>query len=128
MAKAQHQTLRRKLKQGDTVMVISGGNKNKRPNIGKTGKILRFTGPQKDRAIVEGLNMITSYQKPKGPDKPGGKIVRESGIHVSNLMLYVEKLKRPVRVKAKVLADGSKVRGYKDPVSGDFVQLLDEAK
>jgi large subunit ribosomal protein L24 len=109
------------LKTGDVVMVIAGGNSEKRPNKGKTGKILRFTAP--DRAIVEGLNMVTKHQRATGPEKPAGKFTREAPIHVSNLMLYVEKLKKPVKIRQNILTDGRKVRGYKDPESKKFVQL-----
>ena len=109
------------LKRGDLVMVISGGNEKKRPNKGKTGKIRRFVGD--DRVVVEGLNFVTRHQRQAGPNKPAGKIPRESPIHVSNVMFYAEKLKRPVRIKHKVLADGRKVRGYNDPKTREFVQI-----
>jgi large subunit ribosomal protein L24 len=109
------------LRKGDLVMVIAGGNAKTRPNKGKTGKILRFVGDE--RVVVEGLNFVTRHQKPLGPNKPGGKIPREAPIHVSNVMFYAEKIKRPVRLKHKALADGRKVRGYVDPASKEFVQV-----
>lgn len=109
------------LRKGDVVVVIAGGNSKKRPNIGKTGKILRFVGDE--RVIVEGLNFVTRHQRQQGPNKPGGKVQKEASIHVSNVMFYVEKLKKPVRIKHKQLADGRKVRGYTDPKSKEFVQL-----
>jgi large subunit ribosomal protein L24 len=102
-------------------MVIAGGNGSTRPNKGKTGKILRFVGA--DRAVVEGLNFVSRHQRQTGPNKPSGKIPKESPIHVSNLMFYVEKLKRPVRLKYRTLADGKKVRGYVDPKNKEFVQI-----
>lgn len=111
------------LKVGDLVMVISGGNKNKRPNRGKVGKLLRFAGKNKDRVIVEGLNVVSRHQKAKGPERPAGKINKEASIHVSNVMYYVEKLKRPVRIKHNLLADGKRVRGYVAPDSKEFVQI-----
>lgn len=109
------------LKKGDTVMVVAGGNKQTRPNKGKVGKILRFVG--EDRVIVEGVNLITRHQRAKGPDKPAGKIQREGTIHLSNVMFYAEKAQRPVRLKHKLLEDGSRVRGYLDPKSKEFVQV-----
>jgi large subunit ribosomal protein L24 len=109
------------LRKGDLVMVIAGGNSQKRPNKGKTGKILSFVGPE--RAIVEGVNFVTRHQRQTGPNKPAGKIVKEASIHVSNLMYYVEKLKRPVRLKHKTLDDGKKVRGYFDAKKKEFVQI-----
>ena len=111
------------LRKGDTVMVISGGNKKTRPLKGKTGKILRFVG--RDRAIIEGLNLVTRHQKAKGPGKNAARVQKEAPLAVSRLMFYVEKIKRPVRLKHATLADGARVRGYKDPVSGEFIQIPD---
>ncbi len=104
-------------------MVIAGGHKTKRPNKGKIGKILGFTGKNNDRVIVEGLNLVKRHQKQTTPNKPHGIIQKEAGIHISNVMFYVEKLKRPVRVKHTILADGKKVRGYISPESKEFVQI-----
>ncbi|MCB0310040.1 MAG: 50S ribosomal protein L24 [Bdellovibrionales bacterium] len=116
------------LRQGDIVMAVAGGSRGKRQLKGQTGKILRFLGGDRSRAIVEGLNIMTRHQRQTQPGKPTGKIQREAPIHVSNLMYYVEKLKQPVRIKHTVLADGKKVRGYQDPKSNEFVQIVDEAK
>ncbi len=111
------------LKTGDTVMIIAGGNKLKRENKGKVGKIKAFAGKKKDRAIIEGLNYHSKHRKQLSTDKPAGKIPVEGSIHISNLMLYVDKIKKPVRVKFKFLDDGKKVRGYLDPESKSFVQV-----
>jgi len=111
------------LRRGDLVMVISGGHKVKRPIKGQTGKIRAITGDLRDRVIVEGLNLFVKHQKATGPDKPAGKIQKEKSMHISNVMYYVETLKRPVRLSYSKLADGKKVRGYKDPKSKKFVQL-----
>lgn len=91
------------VKKGDTVVVISGKDK------GKKGKILAAM-PKKDRVIVEGVNMLTKHQKPKGQMQPGGIIQQEGPIHVSNVMLYCNKDKTGVRVGYKVLENGDKVR------------------
>lgn len=111
------------LKKGDTVMVIAGGHKTKRPNKGKIGKILGFTGKDNERVLVEGLNLVKRHQKQTTPNKPYGIIQKEAGIHISNVMFYAEKLKKPVRIKHSVLADGKKVRGYINPESKEFVQV-----
>ncbi|RMG42779.1 MAG: 50S ribosomal protein L24 [Candidatus Dadabacteria bacterium] len=113
------------LKKGDPVMVIAGGNKHKRPLKGQVGKIVRFAGKKRDRVIIEGLNLVTKNRRQTAPDKPSGQVQQEAGIHISNVMYYVEKIKKPVRIKHQLLADGKKVRGYKDPESGEFVQLAD---
>lgn len=111
------------LKKGDMVMVIAGGNKSKRPNKGKVGKILRFVGKKRDRVVVEGVNVMIRHQRATGPNKPSGKISKEMSIHISNVMFYVEKAKKPVRLKSNRLADGTKVRGYTDPKTKEFVQI-----
>ncbi len=111
-----------KLRRGDTVMVISGGNKKVRPIKGQTGKITRLIDDGQ-RAIVEGLNRMTRHQKAKGPDKPAGKVSIEAPINIARLMYYAEKIKRPVRLSVSFLTDGTKVRGYKDPKSKEFVQI-----
>ena len=119
---ARSEEINTDLRKGDLVMVIAGGNKKKRPNKGKVGKILRFAGP--DRVVVEGVNLVTRHQRAQGPNKPAAKIQKEAGIHISNVMFYVEKLKRPVRVKHKILADGKKVRGYLNPESEKFEEIV----
>ena len=111
------------LKKGDLVMIITGGNEHKRPLQGKTGRIRMFVGKNRDRVVVEGLNVFTRHQKQTSPDKPAGKVEKEGAVHISNVMYYVEKLNRPVRLKHKRLEDGTKVRGYVDPESKEFVQV-----
>lgn len=112
---------RKGIRCGDQVMVIAGGSGDKRANKGKVGKVLRFVGS--DRVVVEGLNFIAKHVRPSQPGKPSGKIVTEGSIHLSNVMLYVDALGRPVRVKFSVRADGTKVRGYIHPETKQFVQI-----
>lgn len=114
-----------RLRRGDVVMVIAGGNKKSRPIKGKVGKILRFVGRGRQRVVVEGLNMITRHHRARGPQKPAARIQKEAPLHISRVMYYVEKLKRPVRLMRGVLADGTLVRGYRDRESGKFVQIAD---
>ncbi len=111
------------LRKGDLVMVISGGNKNKRPIKGQVAKIKAFVGDKKQRVILEGINLIVKHKRATTPGEAGGKIQVESSIHISNVMFYVEKIKRPVRLVSNTLADGTRVRGYKDPESKAFVQI-----
>ena len=112
-----------RLKVGDVVMVVAGGNKKKRPLKGKTGKILRFAGSAKDCVIIEGLNHSTHHERARSATEKGGKIQKEAPIHVSNVMYYVEKLKAPVKLTRQTLKDGKKVRGYIDPKSKEFTQI-----
>ncbi len=120
---AKVETVATALKKGDTVMVIAGGNKQKRALKGQVAKIKAIVGDKGDRVILEGLNLYTRHKKATAPGEEGGKVQVEKSVHISNVMYYVEKLKRPVRLCKSTLADGKRVRGYKDPSSKKFVQL-----
>jgi large subunit ribosomal protein L24 len=71
-----------KLKKGDTVRVISGEAR------GQEGKII-FIDTKKQRAVVEGVNMISKHTKPNAKSPNGGIVKQEGSIHISNLM-FVE--------------------------------------
>ncbi|MBQ5486227.1 MAG: 50S ribosomal protein L24 [Bacteroidales bacterium] len=90
------------IKKGDTVYVNAGNDK------GKTGKVLSVI-PDKDRAIVEGINMVSKHTKPNANQPQGGIIKREAGIHVSNLQLIDPASQKPTRIGRKFV-DGKKVR------------------
>ncbi len=111
------------LKKGDSVIVISGGNKNKRVLKGQVAKIRAIVGENNDRVVLEGLNLYTKNTKALAPGQEGGKIQVERPVHISNVMYYVEKLKKPVRLVKSLSADGKRVRGYKDPSTKKFVQI-----
>ena len=90
------------IKKGDTVYVNAGNDK------GKTGKVLSVD-PSKDRAIIEGINMVSKHTKPNAQNPQGGIIKQEAGIHVSNLQLIDPQSGKPTRVGHKVV-DGKKIR------------------
>lgn len=69
-----------RIKKGDTVMVISGEDK------GKKGQVLEVI-VKTNRAIVEGLNMVSKATKPSAQNTEGGIVRKEAPIHISNLML-----------------------------------------
>ena len=69
-----------KLKKNDTVKVIAGQDK------GKEGKILELF-PAKNKALVEGINMVSKHTKPNAQHPQGGIVQQEAPIHLSNLML-----------------------------------------
>lgn len=96
---------RRKIhvRKGDTIEVISGKYKDKR------GKVLS-TFPKEGKVLVEGINMVTMHQKPRGMNQPGGIIHRESPIYASKVMLVCNRCHKRTRVGKKVLDDGTKVR------------------
>ena len=72
-----------KIKSGDTVKVIAGENK------GKEGKIIEIIRA-KNRAIVEGVNMVSKHNKPSAQNPQGGIVKKEASLHISNLMLVVK--------------------------------------
>jgi len=73
-----------KIKSGDTVQVISGDHK------GSEGKVLRVLR-DKNKAIVEGVNMVKRHNKPSAENPQGGIVEKEAPIHVSNLSLLTSK-------------------------------------
>jgi large subunit ribosomal protein L24 len=93
------------VKKNDMVVVITGKDK------GKIGKILQVF-PRKGRAVVEGVNIVKRHTKPT-PYSSGGIVEKPAPIHVSNLMLYCPKCKKGVKVRRKILEDGTKVRACK---------------
>ena len=90
------------IKKGDTVYVNAGNDK------GKTGRVLEVI-PAKNRAIVEGVNMVSKSTKPNAKHHQGGIIKQEASIHVSNLQLIDPKSGKPTRVAMKIEGD-KKVR------------------
>ena len=90
------------VKKGDTVMVVAGKDKN------KSGKILNIL-PKKDGVLVEGLNVVKRHTRARG-NEPGGILEKEAPIHISNVMLYCGKCRKPVRTRINVLEDGKKAR------------------
>ena len=91
------------IKKGDTVYVNSGEDK------GKTGKVLKVL-VEKNRAIVEGVNMVSKSTKPSAKNPHGGIVKQEASIHVSNLSLIDPKSGKPTRIGRKINESGVKVR------------------
>ena len=96
------QTTKFHVKSGDTVSVITGKDRN------KTGKVLKID-TRKNGAIVEGLNVVKRHTRARN-NQPGSLVEKEALIQISNIMLYCEKCKKPVRAKSSLLEDGKKVR------------------
>ena len=91
------------IKKGDTVYVNAGNYK------GETGKVLSVD-PSKDRAIVEGVNIVKKHTKPNAKNPQGGIVSQEAPIHVSNLQLIDPKSGKPARVGYRM--DGDKKVRY----------------
>ncbi len=92
------------VKKEDQVVVLGGKDR------GKKGRVLRVL-PTRNRAIVEGVNMIRKHTRPN-PQKniQGGILEREGSIHLSNLKVVCRECGEPSRVGFSRLADGKKVR------------------
>lgn len=92
-----------RIKKGDTVLVLSGKDKDKK------GRVLKVI-PKEQRVIVEGVNIVKKHQKPSRKYPQGGIIEKENPIHISKVMLMCPKCDKPTRIGAKILEDGRKVR------------------
>ena len=91
------------IKKGDTVYVLSGEDK------GQQGRVLSVQA-SKERAIVEGINIVSKSTKPTAKHPQGGIIKMEAPIHISNLALIDPKSGKPTRVGIRVNENGEKVR------------------
>jgi len=91
------------IKKGDTVFVNTGEDK------GKTGRVLEVQ-VEKQRAIVEGVNMVSKSTKPNATNPQGGIVKKEAAIHISNLNPVDPKSGKPTRIGRKVNAEGKLVR------------------
>ena len=91
------------IKKGDTVIVNAGDNK------GQTGKVLRVL-VEKERAIVEGVNLVSKHTKPNAKNPQGGIVKQEASIHISNLQPVDAKSGKATRIGRKVGSDGKLVR------------------
>ena len=91
------------IKKGDTVYVNSGNDK------GKTGRVLEVQ-PKKQRAIVEGINIVSKAMKPNAKYPQGGIVKMEAPIHISNLNVVDPKTGKPTRIGRKLNEAGKLVR------------------
>ena len=97
--------MRKKLhiKKGDTVTVISGESK------GQKGKVLEIFA-EKQRAIIEGANMVSKHTKPNSENPQGGIVKQEAPIHISNLMVIDPSTGDATRIGRKENDKGKLVR------------------
>ncbi|MDR1722772.1 MAG: 50S ribosomal protein L24 [Tannerella sp.] len=89
------------IKKGDIVYVNSGEDK------GKTGRVLKML-VEEQRAIVEGINMVTKHAKPSAKNTQGGRETKEASVHISNLNPVDPKSGKPTRVGHRKVSGGSK--------------------
>ncbi|HPX04382.1 MAG: 50S ribosomal protein L24 [Bacteroidales bacterium] len=91
------------IKKGDLVFVNAGESK------GQQGKVLQVF-VEKQRAIVEGVNMVSKHTKPNAQHPQGGIIKMEAPIHISNLMLIDPATGKPTRIGRRRNENGKLVR------------------
>jgi len=87
-----------KVRKNDNVLVIAGNSR------GKTGRVLKMFR-EKDRVIVEGVNIIKRHSRPNRQNPQGGIIQREESIHLSNVMVICPKCNQPSRLGRKQVSD-----------------------
>lgn len=90
------------VKAGDTVVMLSGKDKDKK------GKVLQ-TSPKEHKVIVEGLNMVTKHVKPRKQGDPEGILKAESAVYACKVMAVCPKCGKPTRLAHKI-EDGKKTR------------------
>ncbi|GGC61948.1 50S ribosomal protein L24 [Pedobacter quisquiliarum] len=92
-----------KIRKGDLVKVIAGDSK------GQQGNVLAVQ-TDKNRVLVEGINLVSKHTKPNAATPNGGIIKKEAALHISNVMLVDPKSGETTRVGRKLNADGKLVR------------------
>jgi large subunit ribosomal protein L24 len=92
------------IRKNDNVVVVTGKDR------GKRGRVLKVV-PEKNRLVVEGVNLIKRHTKPN-PQRniKGGLVEREAALHASNVQVVCPECGKPTRIGKKVLDDGRKVR------------------
>ncbi|GET31073.1 50S ribosomal protein L24 [Prolixibacter sp. SD074] len=91
------------IKKGDSVVVISGNSK------GQQGKVLEVDR-EKERAIVEGVNLVSKHTKPNAENPQGGILKQEATVHISNLMLVDPASGKRTRIGRRLNDKGKLVR------------------
>ncbi|MBT4006136.1 MAG: 50S ribosomal protein L24 [Rhodospirillales bacterium] len=113
MQKAKNTAKIKKIKKGDTVMVLTGKDK------GKQGEVLKVL-PSDGRVLVQGVNMVKRHSRGGQTEAPGIK-EQEASLHISNVAVLDPKDNKPTRVTFKVLDGGRKVRVAKR--SGEVIDV-----
>jgi large subunit ribosomal protein L24 len=92
------------IRKNDNVVVVTGKDR------GKRGRVLKVVA-EKNRLVVEGVNIIKRHTKPN-PQRniKGGLVEREAALHASNVQVVCPECGKPTRLGKKILGDGRKVR------------------
>ena len=104
----------RRLRKDDTVMVIAGKER------GKTGKVLRVLA-DRDRILIERVNMVKRHVKPRGVQQPGGIQEKEASIHISNVVPICGRCNKPTRIGRR------QVEGHSQRVCRRCGEILEQA-
>ncbi len=102
------------VKKNDKVKLLRGKDR------GKRGKVL-FVDKQKNRVVIEGLNIVKKTRRPDQQNQKGGIIDIEAPLHISNIMVVCPKCDKPSRLKKKSLENGKRVR-----ICGKCGEILDK--
>ena len=102
-----------RIRSNDMVTVTKGRDKGKRGRVISVDK-------KRNRAVVEGINIVTRHQKPTGAFRQGGIIQKEMAVPVSNLAYYDEQSDASGKIGYSFLADGTKARIFKK--SGEVIE------
>ena len=92
-----------KIRKDDKVIVLAGKER------GKIGTVLKVD-PEKERVIIEKINMVKKHAKASTQTAQGGIIEKEAPLNISDVMIVCNKCTEPTRIGKRVLEDGSKIR------------------
>jgi len=96
----------RKIKKGDSVVVIAGRDK------GKRGDVASYVDDT--HVIVNGVNQVKRHTKPNPmKNQPGGIVTKEVPIHISNVAIWNPVTRKPDRIGFRMMQDGRKLRFFK---------------
>jgi large subunit ribosomal protein L24 len=101
-----------RIRKGDMVQVIAGDDS------GRVGKVLSVD-EEKQRVLVEKMNFVKRHTKARKQGMKSGIVEKEAPIHISNVLLYDERLQRGTRIGVRKLADGKRERVSK--ASGETI-------
>jgi len=113
MEKKQKVKIKLRVKKDDRVKIIAGDDK------GKTGKVLEII-TDTNRAIVEGINIVSRHTKPNAQNQQGGIIKKEAPIHISNLAV-LDKNEIATKVGRMKNEEGKTVRFSKKSENKDII-------
>ncbi len=92
-----------KIRKDDKVIVLAGKER------GKIGTVLKVD-PEKERVIIEKINMVKKHAKASSQTAQGGIIEKEAPLNISDVMIVCNKCAEPTRIGKRILEDGSKIR------------------